>query len=764
MKGISKKLILILLSCTLVVVALLGVLEYHAGQLLIDRQVEKTLQTIGERLSLSLRQSLYELDRVTTHDTILSEFPSKELQSIIVWDQGRHHVIAGFERRLDGSLADVEALPSDPDLLLSHRNWPVVVSSIRSPGGILNVGEIDVFVNRAPLVSTLQKQVKLNLLKVVLTVGLILIVLSKIINHYLVGPLENIQKAMQETKRFYLEDKSEGYDVAQMTDLFSANWTEDAFQELKQMDQALREMLVAAYDRQEALRSSETYFRTLIQTSPDAITVTRIADGSFVDVNDMVAEMFGYSRDDIAGKESTVSLNLWVEPAARESFFRHLKKEGKIDNLEANFRSRDGRILTTLVSARPIQYRDEPCLLTFVKDISEIKQANMALQESEVKFRKLSQEFETVLDGIFESLLLFDTKKNVVWGNRSAMNQFEISQETLVGMNCQQLWGEGEKTFSETCIEEVFSSGNATESICVDARDRTWGIKAYPVFGNEGNVVNVIQVATDLSEKLQLREDAARTAHLASLGELSAGVAHEINNPTGLILMTVPFVKDVMRDLLPLMDDYVAEHPGLMVADLPYDSFRQEIMQTIEDIHGGAQRIKRIVDDLKDFAAEKPSHDELVDLADVTEKSLRLLHNVIKNSTDHFVLELEDNLPNVKGIWQRLEQVLVNLIHNACQSLTSREQSVTLRIRSSKEGRRVVLEVTDEGRGIATETIDKVTDPFFTTRRAEGGTGLGLSVSTRIIDEHNGVLKVTSEVGKGSTFAIILPSANGAPL
>ena len=137
---------------------------------------------------------------------------------------------------------------------------------------------------------------------------------------------------------------------------------------------------------------------------------------------------------------------------------------------------------------------------------------------------------------------------------------------------------------------------------------------------------------------------------------------------------------------------------------------------------------------------------------------------MIKNSTDHFVLELEDNLPNVKGIWQRLEQVLVNLIHNACQSLTSREQSVTLRIRSSKEGRRVVLEVTDEGRGIATETIDKVTDPFFTTRRAEGGTGLGLSVSTRIIDEHNGVLKVTSEVGKGSTFAIILPSANGAPL
>ena len=141
-----------------------------------------------------------------------------------------------------------------------------------------------------------------------------------------------------------------------------------------------------------------------------------------------------------------------------------------------------------------------------------------------------------------------------------------------------------------------------------------------------------------------------------------------------------------------------------------------------------------------------------------------MLHNVIKNSTDHFVVELEDNLPKVRGVWQRLEQVLVNLIHNACQSLTSREQAVTLRVRSSKAGTRVVLEVTDEGRGIATATLDKITDPFFTTKRAEGGTGLGLSVSTRIIDEHSGVLKVTSEVGLGSTFTVILPSANGAPL
>jgi polar amino acid transport system substrate-binding protein len=217
-----------------------------------------------------------------------------------------------------------------------------------------------------------------------------------------------------------------------------------------------------------------------------------------------------------------------------------------------------------------------------------------------------------------------------------------------------------------------------------------------------------------------------------------------------------------MLDLLLLMDDYAKEHSGLMIAGLPYATFRTEILQTLEDMQGGAQRVKRIVEDLKDFAREKSGReDEVVDLGKMVEKSLRLLHNVVKNSTDHFKLYLEEDLPEVKGSSQRLEQVLVNLVQNACQALSSREQAVKLSIHSLRTRGTVVMEVSDEGRGIPEELLEKITDPFFTTRREDGGTGLGLSVSARIIAEHGGALKISSTPGKGSIFTIELPIANG---
>ena len=217
-----------------------------------------------------------------------------------------------------------------------------------------------------------------------------------------------------------------------------------------------------------------------------------------------------------------------------------------------------------------------------------------------------------------------------------------------------------------------------------------------------------------------------------------------------------------MRDLLPLMDDYVEGLPGLMVAGLPYVVFREEIMQTIADMQGGAQRIKSIVEDLKDFAREKSSDEnEEVNLNDMISKGLRLLHNVVKNSTDHFVIDVEDDLPTVKGAAQRVEQVLVNLVQNACQALTSREQSVTLSIYADDIHSKVVLRVADQGCGIEKDFIEKITDPFFTTRREVGGTGLGLSVSTRIIEEHGGTLSISSEPNIGSVFTVELPTTHG---
>ncbi|PLY02664.1 MAG: hypothetical protein C0624_07960 [Desulfuromonas sp.] len=760
MKGIARKLILILFACTLAGSCLLIALEYHAGTQFIGRQVEKTLLAIEERLSISLRQSLYELDRVTTHDTILSEFSSKELQAILVWDQERHNLITGIGRDADGTLHDIVAPPQASDL--QSKQFQVSINLENHPDGSVPVGEIDLYASRKHLEEGLVKHLLFNLVKVLLTVGLILAILVKLVTRYLVNPLEHIQQAMLETIRYYSEEKHAEDDIDRLTELYSANWTEHAFLELQQMEEALRDMIVAAQDRQQTLTESEKYFRSLIHSCPDSIALVRSADGRLLDLNEATTEVFGYTLEDFKETTDPTVTSFWKDPSLLAHFSEELKTKGAVDNLEVDFVHKDGHTLSTLLSARSIDYRGERCHISFIRDITEIRQANLALQQSEAQYRMLSQEFEIVLDGLVDSLMLFDRDRHLVWGNRGALKQFGVDHAQLTGRSCHQLWGDDAGKTCETCIEEIFRTGHAAENICVDEKGRTWGVKAYPVTNSNGKVVNVIQIASDLSEKIRLREDAAQAAHLAALGEMSAGIAHEINNPTGLILLALPFVKDGIESLLPMCDDYAEEHPDWSVAGLPYETFRHEILLSLEDIHGGATRVKRIVNDLKDFASEKSGDTFVeVDLRKMIETSLRLLHNTIKNSTHHFVLEIDEPLPAVMGSMQRLEQVMVNLVHNACQALTSPEQQVKLKVYPAPKGKTVILQLSDQGRGIPQEVLAKITDPFFTTRRDSGGTGLGLSVSARIIDEHGGTLKIDSEPGSGSTFTITLPAHTG---
>ena len=762
MKGIARKLILILFACTLAGSVLLIVLEYHAGKQFIGRQIETTLQTVGERLSLSLRQSLYELDRVTTHDTVLSEFSSKELHAIIVWDQGKHHIIAGIGRDAEGALQDITAPPEAAEL--HHKHFQVFSHFQNRPDGPISVGEVDLYASQKHLESGLVKHLLFNLVKVLLTVGLILVILAKLVNRYLVTPLEFIQQAMLETIRYYSEEKHEEHDIDHLTELYSANWTEHAFRELQQMEEALRDMIVAAQDRQQTLTESEKYFRTLIHTCPDSIALVRSEDGRLLDLNEATTEIFGYTLEEFKATPVATVTDFWKDPSLRKLFTAKLKASGTVDNLGVDFLHKDGHTVSTLVSARCIDYRGEPCHISFIRDITEIQQANRALQQSEAKYRMLSQEFETVLNGLVDSLMLFDRDKHLVWGNQGALNQFGVEHAQLAGRSCHQLWGQEGGETCANCIETIFQTGKAAENIAIDAQGRTWGVKAYPVTNSDGKVVNVIQIASDLTEKIRLREDAAQAAHLAALGEMSAGIAHEINNPTGLVLLALPFVKDGVECLLPLADDYAEQHPEWSVAGLPYNLFRSEILRSIEDINGGAERVKRIVNDLKDFASEK-SGDQFVDVdvRQMVETSLRLLHNVIKNSTHHFTLQIDGNLPSIKGSMQRLEQVVVNLAHNACQALTSPDQEVKIKVSLHNNDKLIMLEVSDQGRGIPPDILAKITDPFFTTRRESGGTGLGLSVSARIIEEHGGTLNVRSEPGQGTTFTIKLPCHQGEP-
>jgi polar amino acid transport system substrate-binding protein len=187
--------------------------------------------------------------------------------------------------------------------------------------------------------------------------------------------------------------------------------------------------------------------------------------------------------------------------------------------------------------------------------------------------------------------------------------------------------------------------------------------------------------------------------------------------------------------------------------------------QLLAEMHEGAKRIKRIVEDLKDFARiDQGNSREFFDLNEVLKTSLRLVDATIRSATTRCEVSCADNLPKVCGTPQRIEQVIINLILNACQSLPDSDYGISLITTCDRQAGTVSLQVRDEGIGIPLEHLGHLSDPFFTTKRESGGTGLGLSVSNTIIREHGGTLEFASQPGEGTTVTLTLPMAAEEPL
>ncbi len=245
---------------------------------------------------------------------------------------------------------------------------------------------------------------------------------------------------------------------------------------------------------------------------------------------------------------------------------------------------------------------------------------------------------------------------------------------------------------------------------------------------------------------------------MTSLGILVSGVAHEVNNPTGLILLNLPHLQKSWEDAEPVLEEHYRLRGDFRLGWLQYSRMRKEIPQMFAEMQDGARRIKRIVEDLKDFARRDDADlSAAVDLNAVVAAALRLVDNSIRQATRRLSVDYGAEMPCFRGNHQRIEQVVVNLVLNACQALPDAESGIFLRTWYDAERRSVLLEVRDEGVGITPEQLPHLTDPFFTTKRETGGTGLGLSVSAGIVKEHGGSLAFCSAVGAGMTVTLALP-------
>jgi len=235
-------------------------------------------------------------------------------------------------------------------------------------------------------------------------------------------------------------------------------------------------------------------------------------------------------------------------------------------------------------------------------------------------------------------------------------------------------------------------------------------------------------------------------------------VAHEINNPNGLILLNMPILREVYQDAEEVLEERFQGKGDFTLGGLPYSRMRNEVPHLLEEMQDSANRIKRIVEELKDFARQDTSAAvEAVDLNAVAQAAVRLVDSTLRASTTRFAARYAAPLPPISGNAQRIEQVVINLLLNACQALADMEQGISLATSFDHTAGTVTLTLVDEGLGIAPEHVPHLTDPFFTTKRESGGTGLGLSVSAAIVKEHNGVLAFDSTPGSGTTVTLTLP-------
>jgi polar amino acid transport system substrate-binding protein len=235
-------------------------------------------------------------------------------------------------------------------------------------------------------------------------------------------------------------------------------------------------------------------------------------------------------------------------------------------------------------------------------------------------------------------------------------------------------------------------------------------------------------------------------------------MAHEINNPTGLILLEMPILRDAFRDARPILEAHYKKAGDFSFAGMMYSEMREQVGPMIDEISEGAERIKRIINELKDFSRPVEGNPFVaIDLNEVVRKASALVAGRIKKLTDAFSITYADEAVLVTGNFQKLEQVIINLIVNACESLPQRFGKVEVRVSATPQRNIANVIVRDEGVGIHPEHLKVITDPFFTTRRESGGTGLGLSVSMRIVEEHQGKLRFDSILQRGTVVTLELP-------
>jgi PAS domain S-box-containing protein len=372
--------------------------------------------------------------------------------------------------------------------------------------------------------------------------------------------------------------------------------------------------------------------------------------------------------------------------------------------------------------------------------ISERKAALEALKKNEKEYKDLSQEFHTLLNGIPDNLVLLSPDLQIMWANKAAENAMKKDGAAIKDQYCYSICCDVVSPCENCPTLRSFESGQEETAEVTTSQNKIWDIRSFPIKDVNGEVKSVIELSRDITEKINLQAGATRSRHLASLGELAAGVAHEINNPVNNIINYAQILIDEFQE-----EGKDNEVPKRIIKD--------------------GDRIAVIVRSLLSFARIRKEEKSFMYLNEVFSDTLALTSAQLRKDGIHLKASIPSKFLKIPLHPQQIQQVFLNLISNARYALNQKypgtDERKILEI-SCKETTMdgspfISIMFYDHGTGIPASIIDKVVNPFFSTKPSRVGTGLGLSISHGIISEHGGKMLINSIEGEYTRITINLP-------
>lgn len=402
--------------------------------------------------------------------------------------------------------------------------------------------------------------------------------------------------------------------------------------------------------------------------------------------------------------------------------------------------------------------------LELSKEIKERKRIEEALRENEKAYR-------AIFNAAATAFFIIDFQGTIVEANSQACKQYGYQLQEFTKMSLKDIILPEDHEKFEQLLEEAKTKGHSQYEIQGVHQDGSVRISEAvgTIVGYKGKD-HILAVFRDVTQQIEAQENERmhqqqliQADKMASLGVLVSEVAHEINNPNNFIMVNTPILSKIWKTSEPILQNHYQSRGDFYIAPrIKYSEMKENIPGIISGILEGAQRIDLFVKELKNFARPTPSTlEKKIHINKVIQAAVTLLANLIKKSTNRFYADYEEEIPEIPGNFQRLEQVIVNLIENSCQALQNKEQGIFVSTRFNHTEKMVKIQVKDEGLGMTAETIEKISNPFFTTKRSSGGTGLGLSISSKIVEDHNGTLTFESGPGSGTTAVVTLPVASG---